>query len=412
MELAQLKAFGIVILGVSGITTVTLADSSRSAEKPLSYSASPESAVLPEGVVRYRLPYQTVSGNTSYDKDGNKTDAPVTVSAHGGAVILEYGLCSSLSLQMRMDYRKDTVIKLADATKSAVWSSKTGGAHNQAELEAAVKAKVIAQFKAAGICTDATCSADYDSGVLKTTAAGSVIAGTTSVAAGTPYNTAVPTAAAEVSGAINAGIKANEYEGGASMGDTQVGALLNVLTSDSMFAAVGAGVRFPTGNRDLNGPEQGATRSAYEIGIRGNFDYLPVDFFMVSFENQLELPLAGTKRKVDGVEHEVSRKGMRNVGYLYFKPSLHVLHASLAAVKTNFGVTYDYDNGTLDKSLGTTTGGTRSVELSKYVGIGYSFMHGMGLPFQFDLEHEIPRSARNVLATTRTTATLKGFLKF
>jgi hypothetical protein len=133
---------------------------------------------------------------------------------------------------------------------------------------------------------------------------------------------------------------------------------------------------------------------------------------MVSFQNQLELPLAGTKRKVDGVEHDMSRKGMRNVGFLYFKPSLHVLHPSLAAVKTNFGLTYDYDNGSLDKSAGTTAGGTRSVEVAKYIGIGYSFMHGMGLPFQFDLEHEIPHGRNLVVATTKTTATLKGFLKF
>lgn len=144
--------------------------------------------MLPEGVVRYRFPYQTVSGSTAYDKDGKKTNARFTVSAHAGSVVLEYGLTPSLSLQMRMDYRKDQAIKLTDAKKSDVWAVATGGAHNQAELEAVVKAKVIAEFKAAGVCTDATCSAAYDSGALKTQKTGTIIDGTTAVAPETNYS--------------------------------------------------------------------------------------------------------------------------------------------------------------------------------------------------------------------------------
>lgn len=415
---------------------------STNAERGLSYSTGTESATLPEGVARVRLPYQTLNGNTTYDKDGNKSDSVATVNASGGAIVLEYGLSDSLSLQMKTDYRRNQTVKFTDqfraatvdsavaGNKSATYSSQLASLASstgvtitdQASLETALKTAIIGGCVSNGTSA-ANCSAAYEGGTLQSTSLPATLTG--SFGAGSSGVTAkqwVSTAGANtetklVSGirsVANTGLDDAEYNGHFSLSDTIVGVLYNPIKEEPLYIAVGGGLRLPTGNRNLGSMyEQDATRSAYEIGVRGNIDYLPIDWFMISVQNQTEVAIAGTKREVGGVSHEMSRKGARNVGFVYLKPSLHVFHPALDAVKTNFGITYDYDSAEFDKVNGTTTGGEHTAQVWKYIGIGYSFIHSMGLPLQFDVEYETPHSGKNVsIATTKLTSTIKAYAKF
>ncbi len=424
--IVSILAVGFSAQGFAASTEQPL---STNEERGLSYSTGAESATLPGGVVRVRLPYQIQNGDKTYDKDGNKSDAAAKVSASGGALVLEYGLTDSLSLQMKTDYRKAQTIKFTDQfradTKSNYYAStfstltsSTGVAiTDQASLETALKTAIIGGCVANGTSA-ANCSAAYDAGTIPSTGLSTTL--TQTFGAGNANLTAKQWVAqagagmeARIAPATTAGLDGAEYEGHMALGDTLVGILYNPIKEEPLYVAIGGGFRLPTGNRNLGINEQDFTRSAYEIGVRANVDYLPIDWFMISVQNQSEVGIAGTKREVAGVSHEMSRKGVRNVGFVYLKPSLHVFHPSLAAVKTNFGLSYDYDSGEYDNANSVTTGGDRTAQVWKYVGIGYSFLHSMALPIQFDIEYETPYSGKNVaIATTKLTSTLKAYARF
>ena len=441
MRISNLMASFIMVGFAAQAAAEEAAPMSSNESRGLSYSTGADSATLPQGVARVRLPYQAVKGNTTYDKDGNKSDSAATVTATAGAVVLEYGLSNDLSLQMKVDYRMNQKISITDkyrsdavagavaANKAATYSSQlatlataTGVTiTDKASLETALQTAIIGGC-APTLGSVAACSAAYAGGALKSdtlpTSLTSVFgAGSSSVSAKEYVSAAgAGTETKIISGittAANTKIDAAEYEGNASLADTIVGVLYNPIKTAPFYAAVGAGLRIPTGNRNLAVGEQDATRSAYEFGVRVNLDYLPADWFMVSWQNQMELPLAGSKREVGGVSQENTRKGARNVGFLTFKPSLHVIHPSLEAVRTNFGLTYDYDNGEITKVNGVKSGGARTSQSWTAIGVGYSFLHSMKLPLQLDVDYEMPRSGTNVsIATTKTTATLKGYYRF
>lgn len=449
MRISNLMASFIMVGFAAQAAAEEAAPMSSNESRGLSYSTGADSATLPQGVARVRLPYQAVKGNTTYDKDGNKSDSAATVTATAGAVVLEYGLSNDLSLQMKVDYRMSQKISITDkyradavagavaANKATTYASSTSdlgaGITSQAALETALKTAMIGVCANGNAAAVSACTTAYDSGdatlfptttikkdstnplVAKlATAFGEGSANTSAkayvTAAGAGTETKIISG---ITTAANAKIDAAEYEGKGSLADTIVGVLYNPIKTAPFYAAVGAGLRIPTGNRNLAVGEQDATRSAYEFGVRVNLDYLPADWFMVSWQNQMELPLAGSKREVGGVSQETTRKGARNVGFLTFKPSLHLLHPSLEAVRTNFGLTYDYDNGELTKINGVTSGGARTSQSWTAIGVGYSFLHSMKLPLQLDVDYEMPRSGTNVsIATTKTIATLKGYYRF
>lgn len=434
MRISNLMASFIMVGFAAQAAAEEAAPMSSNESRGLSYSTGADSATLPQGVARVRLPYQAVKGNTTYDKDSNKSDSAATVTATAGAVVLEYGLSDDLSLQMKVDYRMSQSIKFTDRSKAAVKqagyvkaASALGisGITDQASLEATLKTAIVSVCQGAGGAA-ATCEAAYTAGALKTDSistsstsalvakvAGKFGNGSANIAAKDYVSAAGVAADKEISAGSDAFVASNEYEGKGSLADTIVGVLYNPIKTAPFYAAVGAGLRIPTGNRNLAVGEQDATRSAYEFGLRVNLDYLPADWFMVSWQNQMELPLAGTKREVGGVSQENMRKGARNVGFLTFKPSLHVIHPSLEAVRTNFGLTYDYDNGEITKVNGVKSGGARTSQSWTAIGVGYSFLHSMKLPLQLDVDYEMPRSGTNVtIATTKTTATLKGYYRF
>jgi hypothetical protein len=390
------------------------------ATRKFHYSATPEGKTLPDSVYRFRAIYQSATGDQAYDKDGNKADAVVKATVVGGAAVAEYGYTDKLSLQLKVPFYLSQKVELNQGTsaysslKSSTFAANASGAKNAAELTAAIRAQVVAKFKAGGACaSDAACGAAYDAGLLKTPTAGSIIPGTSSVAAGIAYKDAVPVAAAQIDAAIDAGIKAAaESTGGRGMGDMEIGVLYEAFSAEPVFFSLGGGLRLPTGNRNLAGTEQDTTRSAYELGLRMNLDYLPAEWFMVSWQNQSELGLTGTKREVNGVSQERKRDGVRQVGFIYLKPSLAAVSPALDSIRTTVGVSYDYDSSEKITSNGKETATDRGMVQNMFVGVGYS-LFGLGVPAQIDIDYEKPMKGTNqAVAVTKTTMTLKAFAKF
>lgn len=393
------------------------------------YSATPEGKTLPAGVARIRLPYQTVTGSTTYDKDGSKSDSILKYSATGGAFVFEYGLSDKLSLQWKTDYymnQSTSINTSSDAygtTKAGLYSSKTSALAkatsttitDQASLTAAVRTAFIGGCVKGGGGDATACATAYENETLKSTSATALGlssafgAGSASVSA-KAYATG---AAAAVESSISSGIKdAAESEGGRGLGDTIAGVLYEAYNTDTVFLSVGGGIRLPTGKRNLSGTELPTTRAAYELGVRLNLDYLPIDWFMFSWQNQSEGGIASTKREVNGVSQTLSRNGIRNVGFVYLKPSLAPLSPALDSIKTNFGVSYDYDSSQKISANDVEVSTDRTMANWLYAGLGYSFLN-LGVPAQLDLEYEQPMSSKNVtVAVTKITTTLKAYAKF
>jgi hypothetical protein len=396
--------------------------------KKLSYALLPEGKTLPAGVARFRLPYQMATGSSGYDEDGKKVDSPVKFTATGAAIVAEYGLTDKISLQWKTDFVLDQkteintgseayrgIKALAYATNTATLATNTSSSiTDQASLAGAIKKAFIGACQQGGDSAE-TCATNYENGTLNSATAGAIGlgdafgAGSASVSAKT-YATA---AAEATERKISSGIASQaESKGGRGMGDTILGVLYEAYDSGAMFVALAGGVRIPTGNRDLSGTELDTTRGAWEVGARINVDMLPVDWFMISWQNQSEVGLLGASRKQNGVTVDMKRDGVRNVGFVYLKPSLEAMMPGLESLRASVGITYDFDSAQKLTSEGVEMTSDKTSTVWNYASLGYSFL-GMGLPLQLDLEQEIPNQGKNAsIAPTKTTLTAKAFARF
>lgn len=396
------------------------------------YSTTPEGKTLPTGVARIRIPYQLVNGSTTYDKDGNKSDSLFSYNATGAAFVFEYGITDRLSFQWKTDFylKQTTSVNSSSAAygtlKSGLYTSRTSALAaatntsitDQNSLQNAIKTAFIGGCVKAGGAA-ATCATDYESGALKSTAATalglgtSFGAGSASVSAKDYASAASSATETAISSGLASATASAEATGGRGLGDTIFGLLYEAYNTDSFFLSVGGGVRLPTGKRNLGANEIDTTRSAYELGLRLNLDYLPIDWFMLSWQNQSEGGIVGTKRDVSGVSQTTTRNGIRNVGFVYLKPSLAPISMELDGIKTQVGMTYDFDSAEKVSINDVESTTDRSQQMWAYAGIGYSLL-GFGVPAQLDLEYETPMGKnKNVtIATTKTTATLKTFARF
>jgi len=397
--------------------------------KKLSYALLPEGKTLPAGVARFRLPYQIASGSSGYDDDGKKGDSPVKFTATGAAIVAEYGLTDKISLQWKTDFVLDQKVEINTGSeayrgiKALTYSAKTASLAtatsstitDETSLAGAIKKAFIGACQQGGGGSAETCATNYENGTLPSSSAAQIGladsfgAGSANVSA-KAYATA---AAAGTEKQITSGIAAEvESKGGRGMGDTILGVLYEAYDSGSTFVALAGGLRIPTGNRDLSGNELDTTRGAWEVGARINVDMLPVDWFMISWQNQSEVGLLGASRKQDGVSVDMKRDGVRNVGFVYLKPSLEAMMPGLESLRASVGITYDFDSAQKLTSEGVEITSDRTSTVWNYASLGYSFL-GMGLPLQLDLEHEIPNQGKNAtIAPTKTTVTAKAFARF
>ena len=62
----------------------------------------PESAVLPESVLRFRAIYGAATSTKGYDSNGNKIENGLKITANQSIAVLEYGITDRISAQLLM----------------------------------------------------------------------------------------------------------------------------------------------------------------------------------------------------------------------------------------------------------------------------------------------------------------------
>ncbi|MEN9529294.1 MAG: hypothetical protein RI932_1167, partial [Pseudomonadota bacterium] len=77
----------------------------------------PESAVLPESVLRFRAIYAGAKSEKGYDGAGNKVENGVKISANIGTAVLEYGITEKISAQLLIPYRLDGKAEISSKEK-------------------------------------------------------------------------------------------------------------------------------------------------------------------------------------------------------------------------------------------------------------------------------------------------------
>lgn len=396
------------------------------------YAAQPEGKTLAKGMLRVRLPYKMSTGDTGFDDKGKKTHPPVKVKAAGGALVAEYGLSDRVSLQFMTEYvgsqevsfDKGRFLGSADyrAASQGVYADKFSALGTDVDadnlstkLQGAI-ANALVQNGACGTTDVATCFGQIQAGMkapVDLPASATNLTGL-DIKQGDTLNVVIGGYAAAVNQQIEDGIlDAAEQQasrrGATGMGDTTVGALVEVLHEGPLFLSVGLGMRFPTGKyKSLGGNELQTGRGLTEVGLRTNVDVLPVNWLMLSWQNQAEVMAVKGKKEVGTETYDVERVGARNVGFFYLKPSLVPLHHSLNVLAPRLGVTYDHDSA--EKIDGKAP--ERGYVHNSYVGMGFDLTR-YALPFQFDVEHQRPLEGRNkTVALTSTLYTLKGFYIF
>lgn len=405
------------------------------------FATIPEGKTLPKNVLRSRFVYgSTSSTGKSYDNDGNKDDSFVKVKATGGALVLEYGLSSTSSLQIQQDFVNNYEVSVDrsssafSATREGVYAAQTGGAKNRDELIASLAAKLAKNDTIRpALCGAASVEACY--GAILVGSAANNTSSTINVpldpndatkilpipagSTGATVKGTLEAFATQVDSQVDQGINqvlSSEVEkkGGTGLADTTIAGLWELYDDKSLAVSVGGGIRFPTGNRDRSAGEERTGRGLTEIGTRYNVDYKVIDSVAVAWQHQQEMMLDRGSYKVAGTKVFVERKGLRNLGFLVVKPSLAGLSDSLRMFGPKLGISYDYDSEerkrTSDTSYVTTKASSHEL---KYLANLTMTLFDFGLPLQLETEYKKSFAGKNVaVATDSMLVQLKGFYRF
>ncbi|MCX6127608.1 MAG: hypothetical protein NTX25_00920, partial [Proteobacteria bacterium] len=212
----------------------------------------------------------------------------------------------------------------------------------------------------------------------------------------------------KISEGVLEGAKSLERDGAIGISDTEIGALYEVVNTAPLFFSVGGGLRLPTGKCQNLGTHEIETGGCVtDLGLRINLDYLPFDSFMLSWQNQSEKMLMKGKIERDNTTQDIAWNGVRQVGFIYLKPSLSSLNSRLNVLAPKVGLTYklnsakELDDVEEARERGYQSLASLGLDLTRYQ-----------LPIQMDLEYTKPIKGENqIFAPTTTTLTLKLFAK-
>lgn len=399
------------LVAVCALGTLTLGQQAIAEEAPAA-DATPEAApmakagyntilpkgkTLPEGVTRLWIPYNMTSGNEEYDADGNKGKVGADIKVNASALVFEYGISKGMSFQLVMPYylSQSAEANFADAAEKALTTDRTAtlasittpfatafGCASAAEcpINATVKGALAAQGLDISASADGTSLADAVN-ALSDTVLTEVIRST-----------------------VQAGVDAAnvDKDGATGLGDIQIGVLKELYSDDKFMFSVGAGLRIATGKFKDEAIPTG--RGTTDIGLRLNFDYLPMTNMIVSWEHYSEQMIQSGK--TGGGTYK--RVGPKNYGDLTVAYNLGGLHDSMKALGLTAGYSYDYDGeGRVD---GVAVGSSSEAAYSQVVltasGLEY------GVPGSIEIEQNTPMSGKNSKVLASTVVTLKLYLKF
>lgn len=384
------------------------------------YSAYGEGRTLPEGVMRFRLPYRMVTSDSTYDKDGKKVTQPVDISVNAGAVVFEYGLTDRISLLARMDFYASQQAKWksdADIRSSDVYK-------NDVAPGATAKKKTLIQGYAAALVagghpactTQAACETALAAGLKAPQDTDFTQYGLpVTMPAGAP-------AQAFLEGAIDTAALAQVKQSGkdttyakkgaTGIGDTEVGALYSILNENEspVAVSVGGGFRIPTGSKKFKSYEIPTTRFTTDLALRANVDYKIINGLYIMLQHQIEMMLAKGTYKIDGLPNQdYKREGIRNTGFVRSSWGLGNISQSLAVLGLYGAFNYDQE---AKVKLGDANAADAQ---QKTFGTAGLVIDGLAyeIPAQLELEYEMPLSGKNgANALTKLGATLKAFYKF
>lgn len=419
----------------------------------------PESAVLPEGVVRVRGVVGAARATTGFDRDSKSIDLGATLKATAGAGVLEFAITDKISGQILVPFRSAGTLEITNETKFRDYVKQTsaykdfyaqGVAFAKANLPTLISesaaAQARAQAKAAG-ATDAV--ADATAAAVKATFKTNV---TNAIAANKPLGLEVPLSAyglgtigatENVNDAIDrvlldAGVATAKSKGIAKgIGDIEVGAKYALSTEKEpliagvpFFASVGLGLRLNSSHFKTAASENKTAtgRGTTDLGLRLNADYNVVEGLQLQLENQSEMMVQkGKTHKFAAVggfikdydtgklytartDVDYERTGMRQVGYAKLVLAPGAFSESLNALKVNAKYSYDFDAKVKVDGVEQKDDATRYTSVA--FGLGLDGLQ-MGLPVQADLDYVLPVSGRNVGAANKATVgTLKLYYKF
>ena len=419
----------------------------------------PESAVLPEGVVRLRGVVASATATTGFDRDAKSIDIGATLKATAGAGVLEFAITDKISGQILVPFRSEANFEVTDAAKFREYVKQTSAFKdfreqglafanaNLAELAGELKGQTErAKLIAAGVPAP---NADIAYAQYK---AGTKLVVANALATNTPVGEAISLASYGLGtiGAtenlkdgiervlLDAGVATAASKGIAKgIGDIEIGAKYAfssvkepMIEGVPFYASVGLGVRLNSSHFKSAAVDNKAAvgRGTTDLGLRLNADYDIIEGLQFQFENQAEMmiqkgktykpaALAGFVKDYDtgklytaGTDVDYERTGMRQVGYtkLVFAPGIFA--SSLNPLKINAKYSYDYDAKVKVDGVEQKDEATRSTSVA--FGLGLDGLQ-MGLPLQADIDFVMPVSGRNVgFASKANVGTLKLYYKF
>jgi len=392
--------------------TVQKTAGQSSNEESKSGVITPESAVLPANVARFRGVYVNAEGESGFDASGKKTDSGIEIKAVAGAAIFEYGLNEKISLQFLAPLRKSTSLSVADKSKFL----------SNYQIQSKVEQVIDGQF--AAILQNATIAALYNS---NTPAPQNIpITGTSiTIPSGTPVKTYLDT----VKQTLVSSTVASEYEKAKSsaeatkfdkgLGDIELGAKYNFSSQAEprfsglpLYFSVGLGVRLNSSGY-AEAVENGITpfgRGTTDLGLRLNADMDIVSGLQLHLENQTEMMLAKGKTFSGGKEVDYERVGSRQIGYAKFVLAPGAWASAVDMIR--FSAKYNYDNDAKTKTNGVNQTDSAATKRSATYGISYNgFVQNIPVQVDFDLEN--PISGKNqVFVTENKVLTLKLYNRF
>lgn len=409
-------------LGTQGRDGKTKKGRKRKLTPPPYYAAIGEGQTLPEGVLRVRLPFTHVTGNSGYDEHGKKQDLGASLNVTGTAFVLEYGATSRLALQLLAPYVMSSEVHLDGQkfARSGLYASNYG----------AFVGGVATKLQAQGICPDVeSCTKLINDGYAL------------------PADTAVTLPSGERL-TVKAGVPVKDYAnalvvgaarpepGRTGLGDVEVGALYMVYQRIDADFAVGGGLRLPTGSfADVPSSQLATGRGTLDFGLRLNADYSPARGLWLGWQNQSEIMLMKGKKSrtslldnselntADATSSEAraagadgrannekfERRGIRNVGFFKLGWGLGDVDQALAAIGTLAEYKYNLESREYLDGVDQGPPQTSMAALGGVVldGLAYRF------PMQVEYDYQVPLAGTNVtVAQTVQLLTLKGYYKF
>lgn len=405
----------------SSQTKAAVSNAPEGADTPL---LLPEGKTLPEGVLRTRIPYKSVSGSQGFAQDGSKVDSGFTLKAQATALVLEYGVSDRLSLQFvaPVVLQNSVTLDQAKFRDSAAYDSNNDRfLASMAALLASATPRICPNFDACLKLVESGLALPVDRDITLPT--GEVL----TLKAGVPLKTYADQAVVRA---------ATPSDGQTGLGDLEVGALFAVLPKGPLTYSVGLGLRAPTGSfAEVPSSQRPTGRGTLDAGLRQNLDLAVGRHVMLSWQNQSEQMLVpGTKNKTslvdntklnladpttpaaraagsDGAdnEQEFTREGVRNVGFLKAGVNLGLLTSSLKSLSTYGMFNYNYDAE--ERLDGKALGGKKMTQSATVGGSvsGLSYQ----IPASLDVDYEVPTAGENTaIAASVLSTTLKLYYKF